>query len=154
MTLKVSKPNPYGSLTEVMLNDFEKSCCRLPKSFRDYQLRYNGGLPRRAEFWVGCEFQYSSKIRKIFPIGVGPEMQRLENWWHISREFDLEEHAEELSPFVVVAEAAGGAYLGLNKDSGQVIYFEFDCPALPVGQFLSQQSCAVGESWERFLEGM
>lgn len=150
----IEAPNPRGAVSESDVEDFEQRCVRLPEEFRDYLVRFNGGLPHRRSFWVGGRFQYTAEIKCIFSISVGKEHERLEEWWSLSNCFDLVEHEDELRQILIVGELRGGALLAINTSSGEVLYVVTDSARLDKGTFLSEQTQVVGDSWTRFLEAL
>jgi hypothetical protein len=51
--MKIENPNPYGPLTEARLKKFEEVLgATLPADYRDFLLRYNGGVPSPSDFWL------------------------------------------------------------------------------------------------------
>ena len=77
--LRVDTSNRYGHLKEPMLIEFEEKLgARLPEDFREYLLKYNGGLPEPNNFNIHND---CSSIHHMFGIHDGPEYTSLK--WNV-----------------------------------------------------------------------
>lgn len=71
--VKLNNPNPYGSLSEDRLHNFENVLgCKLPLEYRFFLLKYNGGSPEPGGFWIisGAD---GSKVRLFYGLHHGPK---------------------------------------------------------------------------------
>lgn len=76
--MKIEKPNPYGTLDLNVLAAFESSLKeRLPETYRQHLLKYNGGKWEPKCFVISDE-EGESSVHSVYGLHSGPEYCRLD----------------------------------------------------------------------------
>lgn len=121
---------------------------KLPTSFRNHYLKYNGGMPERA-FWASEDFFDPIEVASFRPIVYG-EPSLLSTYQLMLKKQILPSH---LLPF---ADDLGGNFFCLNLHSGAVSYFTADTfnSALSPEANHAESEKPVCSNFLRFVQGL
>ena len=144
--MKVIESNPFGSLTEERLRQFEvRFQMRLPEEYRDFLLKHNGALVEPTEFLIEDGEESSSICGYFYGIAAG-EFRNLEEE-HASNQGYLPDEC------LAVADDGCGNYVCLavsGEERGKMFFFDHETDA----------QCVVGDmrliatSFHAFLDGL
>ncbi|CAH0186130.1 SMI1/KNR4 family protein [Pseudomonas mediterranea] len=121
---------------------------KLPVTFRNHYLKYNGGMPERA-YWVSEDFYDPIEVASFRPIAYG-EPTLLSTYQLMLKKQVLPTH---LLPF---ADDLGGNFFCLNLDSGAISYFTtdtFDSDLSPE-ENQAESEKLVCSNFLRFVQGL
>lgn len=116
--MKIEKPNPHGSLEENVLVAFERTLKeRLPETYRQHLLNYNGGKWEPKCFVISGE-EGESSVHSVYGLHRGPEYCRLDS----SREIFSDRVPKDL---LAIASDPGGNQicLGISGKRREAVYF-------------------------------
>lgn len=121
---------------------------KLPTSFRNHYLKYNGGMPARG-YWVGEDDFDPIEVAAFKPITIG-DSTVLSTYQLMLKKQVLPAH---LLPF---ANDWGGNFFCLNLDTGAVSYFttdNFDSDLSPE-ENQARSERPLCSDFQRFVQGL
>lgn len=81
--MNIKSPNPYGQLSESDLAKFEGALkSRLPDTYREHLLKYNGG-EWKPNFFVISEDKGQSVVQSVYGLHNGPEYVQLDKQYQV-----------------------------------------------------------------------
>ncbi|UUC46482.1 ankyrin repeat domain-containing protein [Flavobacterium cerinum] len=132
--MKLSITQSFKDIIEEDLLDLEKNIhFELPKEYKDFLLKYNGGRPNPNVFRTK-KGEYETDIQFFFGITTGI-YDILDNFHRLD---DLD------GKYIGIAIDSGGSLILMNLDSSEIYYYDTDIAEL----FL------ISESFEAFLKGL
>ena len=146
MNLNIDKPNPYGQLDEGRLISFEAILgYTLPADYRNYLLRFNGGMPDQTFFWIK-EGTDGSSVHQFFGL-------------HSLKSSSLDmyigdDHCGVPSGFIPIADDGVGnnVIIGLAGTNRGLIYF-LDHEIHPYNQRESMEGIIqITDSFSNFID--
>lgn len=121
---------------------------KLPDSFRDHYLRYNGGTPERT-YWLSENMDEPLEVASFKPIASTPS--NLLSTYHSM--VNKQVIPAQLLPF---ANDWGGNYFCLNLESGLISYFTTDnfYSDLSVEENQTKSEIVICSSFACFVQGL
>ena len=118
MTAIIINANPFGSLSEKRLNEFETyKKVHLPAEYRDFLLKFNGGQPVPSFFWIKLG-EDGSSIFQFYGLHDGP------SHLSISTYIENEKHGVPKSMLPIADDGTGNFIcLGISSFNDAELFF-------------------------------
>lgn len=124
---RVLNANPYGSIEAEDIERFEKRLpLNLPKDYRDYLLRFNGGDFEKSCIPSSNDNGDTHTISELFSLHRGPEGSRLERNWDLSEFYDLHEFSHLTENYLAFGTSGTGDIFLIKFETGEVLIYLHD----------------------------
>jgi hypothetical protein len=114
----IVNPNPFGSLSQIKLSEFEKkNKLHLPDDYREFLLLYNGGQPKPSFFWIEPKID-GSCVNLLYGLHDDPTHYSIDTYAGSER-YGIPD------TMLPIGEDGVGNYicLGISSNNYSIIYF-------------------------------
>lgn len=146
-------PNPFGSTSEVVVADFERSVgARLPDEYRTYLIEFNGGKFEKDYFERTGGID--GRVHGIYGLHAGPNFAKLEENWKLSEYYDIGEAALGVNEYIVFADTETGDLLLLGLENGEVFFLDHESIEDDPEHGARFDAVPIAKSFDEFVEGL
>ena len=148
MEVAIERPAPYGPLSEQRLRALEERIgTSLPADYREFLLRYNGGVPRPRGFWI-VSGREADTVWRLYGLHDGP------TWSSIDDYIDLPDWYSIPKGLLAIGDDGVGNHICLRvdeEDAGAVYFWDHELRAPGMGDSY-QGITRIANSFTDFLD--